>query len=71
MSGRPTATAAVGDERLMTPAFLGISASVLGFFIASGMFLPATPRFTAGPLAGDDLAVGLVVGSFSISSLLL
>lgn len=55
----------------MTPAFLGIAASVLGFFIASGMFLPATPRFTAGPLAGDDLAVGLVVGSFSVSSLLL
>ena len=55
----------------MTPAFLGISASVLGFFVASGMFLPATPRFTKGPLGGDDLAVGLVVGSFAISSLLL
>ncbi|OGO52882.1 MAG: hypothetical protein A2V84_01645 [Chloroflexi bacterium RBG_16_70_13] len=63
---------AVGrDERLMTPAFLGIAASVLGFFVASGMFLPATPRFTAGPLGGDDIAVGLVVGSFSVSSLLL
>ncbi|TAK02428.1 MAG: MFS transporter [Chloroflexota bacterium] len=59
------------DERLLTPAFLGVSASVLVFFVASGMFLPATPRFTAGPLGGDDLAVGLVVGSFSISSLLL
>jgi len=59
------------DERLMTPAFLGISASVLGFFVASGMFLPATPRFTKGPLGGDDLAVGLVVGSFAVSSLLL
>ena len=59
------------DDRLLTPAFLGIAASVLAFFVASGMFLPATPRFTAGPLGGDDLAVGLVVGSFSISSLLL
>jgi MFS family permease len=55
----------------MTPAFLGISASVFGFFVASGMFLPSTPRFTAGPLGGDDIAVGLVVGSFSVSSLLL
>src|SRR3990170_3375551 len=55
----------------MTPAFLGISASVLAFFVAGGMFLPATPRFTAGPLAGDALAVGLVVGSFSVSSMLL
>lgn len=55
----------------MTPAFLGISASVLAFFVASGMFLPATPRFTAGPLGGDALAIGLVIGSFSVSSLLL
>jgi MFS family permease len=55
----------------MTPAFIAVSASVLGFFVASGMFLPATPRFTAGPLGGDAFAVGLVVGSFSISSLLL
>ncbi len=59
------------DERLITPAFVGIAASVFGFFVASGMFLPATPRFTAGPLGGDAAAVGLVVGSFSVSSLLL
>lgn len=65
------ATGVGRDERLLTPAFLGIAASVLGFFVASGMFLPSTPRFTAGPLGGDDFAVGLVVGSFSISSLLL
>jgi MFS family permease len=70
-AGPPRAADPAGDERLMTPAFLGISASVLGFFIASGMFLPATPRFTAGPLGGDNFAVGLVVGSFSVSSLLL
>jgi MFS family permease len=58
-------------ERLITAPFLAISASVLAFFVASGMFLPATPRFTAGPLGGDDFAVGLVVGSFSVSSLIL
>lgn len=55
----------------MTPAFLGISLSVLAFFVASGMFLPATPRYTAGPLGGSEFAVGLVIGSFSVSSLLL
>jgi len=60
-----------GDERLLTPAFLAIAASVLGFFVASGMFLPATPRFTAGPLGGDDSAVGLVIGSFSVASIVL
>ena len=58
-------------DRLLSPAFLRIALAVLGFFVASGMFLPATPRFTVGPLGGDDFAVGLVVGSFSVSSLLL
>jgi MFS family permease len=70
MSGGTT-TSGQGRERLITAPFLAISASVLAFFVASGMFLPATPRFTAGPLGGDDFAVGLVVGSFSVSSLLL
>jgi len=58
-------------ERLLTAPFLALSASVLAFFVASGLFLPSTPRYTAGPLAGDDVAVGLVVGSFSISSVIL
>lgn len=71
VDSRAPADQAPGDLNLLTPAFLGITLSVLGFFVASGMFLPATPRFTAGPLGGDDFAVGLVVGSFSISSLLL
>jgi MFS family permease len=77
VSGSPPRQAASRDaasadrEPLLTPAFLGIAASVFGFFVASGMFLPATPRYTAGPLGGDDVAVGLVIGSFSVSSILL
>ena len=62
---------APGRERLLTAPFLAISASILAFFVASGLFLPATPRYTVGPLAGDNFAVGLVIGSFSVSSLLL
>lgn len=59
------------SDRIVTPAFLAIAAAVLAFFVASGMFLPATPRFAAGPLGADALAVGLVLGSFSISSIVL
>jgi len=66
-----TATAAIGDERLLTPAFLAIAASVLAFFVASGLFLPSIPRFAAGPLAADDFWVGIVIGSFSVSSIAL
>ncbi len=65
------AAPASSTPRLVTPAFIAIAASVFAFFTASALFIPATPRFTAGPLGGDDLAVGLVVGSFSVSSLLL
>jgi MFS family permease len=57
--------------RLLTPAFAGIFAAVLVFFVASGLFLPATPLYVAGPLLGDDLAVGLVIGSFSVASIAL
>ena len=64
-------TAAEPRERLLTAPFLALSASVLAFFVASGLFLPSTPRYTVGPLGGDEFAVGLVVGSFSVSSLLL
>ena len=65
------ATAAQGNERLLTPAFLAIAFATLAFFIGGGLFLPSIPRYAAGPLLADDFAVGLVVGSFSISSIVL
>jgi len=55
----------------MTGPFLAMSASVLAFFVASGLFLPSTPRYAAGPLGGDAFVVGLVVGIFSLSSIVL
>lgn len=66
-----TRTGAAPRERLLTTPFIALSASVLAFFVASGLFLPSTPRYTAGPLGGDAFAVGLVVGSFSLSSIVL
>jgi len=64
-------SASGSGERLLTAPFLALSASVLAFFVASGLFLPSTPRYAAGPLGGDAFAVGLVVGSFSLSSIVL
>ena len=54
----------------MTPTFAALSAAVLAFFIGGGMFLPAVPRFTVGPLGGDQAAVGIVIGAFAVASLL-
>jgi len=64
-------TAAAGRERLLTAPFLALSASVLAFFVASGLFLPSTPRYAAGPLGGGAFTIGLVVGIFSLSSIVL
>ena len=64
-------SASGSEGRLLTAPFLALSASVLAFFVASGLFLPSTPRYAAGPLGGDAFAVGLVVGSFSLSSIVL
>jgi MFS family permease len=55
----------------MTPAFLALSTATLVFFVSGAVFLPVVPRFTVGPLGGDDFAVGLVLGAFAISSLLM
>jgi MFS family permease len=59
------------DGRLYTAAFFTIGLGVLVLFTSSGMFLPTIPRFVAGPLGGDGSTIGLAVGSFSLSSLLL
>jgi MFS family permease len=55
----------------MTPAFAALSLATLAFFVAGGIFLPAVPRYTIGPLGGDGAAVGIVIGAFSVSSLLM
>jgi MFS family permease len=56
---------------LLTPRFLAISGATLAFFLADGVLLPVVPRFVEGPLGGSDLAVGLSIGAFGISALLL
>lgn len=59
------------SPRLLTPAFLAVGAASLAYFVADGMTLPVTPLFVTGPLAGNDVAVGVAVGAFSLSALLL
>ncbi|MBI3752297.1 MAG: MFS transporter [Chloroflexi bacterium] len=59
------------DERLVTPAFVAVTVAMLAFFTSGGVFLPTIPRYVAGPLGGDTGTVGLAVGAFAISSLLM
>ncbi len=60
-----------GDGRLLTPAFLLLTVSELAYFTALGVFIPVVPLYAGEELGADAGRVGLVVGAFSISALLL
>ncbi|MGZ8604912.1 MAG: MFS transporter [Actinomycetota bacterium] len=56
---------------LLTPTFLTVAAAELAYFTADGVLLPALPRYVEGPLGGDNVAVGIVVGAFSLTAFFL
>jgi MFS family permease len=56
--------------RLVTPAFVGLGLSALAYFFADAVLIPTVPLYVNGPLEGGDISVGLVVGAFSVSALL-
>src|SRR5215216_6382808 len=67
-TARPSAAA---RPVLLTPAFVSVTLAALAYFTADGILIPAVPRYTSGPLGGGDVAVGLVVGAFSLSAFFL
>jgi len=66
-----TATADAKPPRLVTPAFLALSAATLAFFVAAGIMLPVAPQFARTALGADATGVGFSIGSFAIASLVL
>ncbi|GAA1606841.1 MFS transporter [Kribbella sancticallisti] len=62
---------AVARPRLVTPQFVLLGLAALAYFFADGVLVPSVPLYVTGPLAGDDVGVGIAVGSFSVSALLL
>jgi MFS family permease len=65
------AASTVTRRRLITPAFITVGVASLAYFTADGLLLPAVPLYVEGPLGGSDLAVGLTVGAFSVTALVL
>ncbi len=57
--------------RLITPAFALVVLSTFGYFLSVGVLLPVVPRFIEGPLGGGNVAVGLSVGVFSLTAVLM
>ncbi|MBA2274908.1 MAG: MFS transporter [Actinobacteria bacterium] len=58
-------------EPLVTRLFLLVQGATFAYFLAIGALIPVLPRFTKGPLGGGDVAVGLSIGSFALSAVLL
>ncbi|MGH2808595.1 MAG: MFS transporter [Actinomycetota bacterium] len=57
--------------RLLTPLFLLVMLSTLAYFTAVGMILPTLPRYVEGPLGGNNAAVGVTIGAFGLTAVLL
>jgi MFS family permease len=64
-------TERVDKPSLLTRTFLTVAAAELAYFTADGVLLPALPRYVEGPLGGGNVAVGLVVGAFSLTAFFL
>ena len=58
-------------DTLFTGAFVWLTLSDLAYFMAGGALIAVTPFFVTGPLGSGPAAVGLAVGAFSVSTLLL
>lgn len=55
---------------LVSSTFLLIVAATFALFTAVGAVIPILPRYVDGPLGGGGLAVGFVVGTFFVATLL-
>jgi MFS family permease len=63
--------AEVSSVRLLTPAFVALTLSDLAYFAGTGVLIAATPLFVTGPLGSDEAGVGVAMGSFGVTTLLL
>ncbi|MGH2758514.1 MAG: MFS transporter [Actinomycetota bacterium] len=71
MSARGALGAATAHPRLLTWVFARVMLANFGYFLSLGVMNIALPRFIEGPLGSTDVGVGLGVGSFTVTALLL
>jgi MFS family permease len=61
----------VGRSQRPGHSFAGVFAATFCGLVAIGSVLPVLPRYIRGPLDESDLAVGVVIGAYAITGLLL
>ena len=59
------------SPRLFTPAFVALLLAELAYFTAAGMEIPLAPLFAARVLGADEVGVGIAVGAFALTALVL
>jgi len=67
-AARDAAPSPQASARAGIAASAGVFVAALCAFLAIGAALPVLPAFVRGPLHASDLAVGVVVGAFAITS---
>jgi MFS family permease len=58
-------------DRLFTRAFIALTLSDLAYFTAGGLLIGVTPFFVTGPLGAGKAGLGLALGAFNVTALLL
>lgn len=66
-----SATAAAPPPPRPGVAFAGVFAVTFAGLVAVGAVLPVLPRYVHGPLDAGNVAVGIVIGSYAVTGLLL
>jgi hypothetical protein len=65
------AATAPGSVARPGAAFAGVFAVTFSGLVAVGAVLPVLPRYVHGPLDAGNIAVGVVIGSYAVTGLLL
>ena len=58
-------------ERLVTPAFVALTAAELAYFTAAGLAILVLPLYVTGPVGSSTAGAGLAFGVFAVSALVL
>lgn len=58
-------------DTVFTQGFVALTLSDLAYFTAAGALIGVSPLFVTGPLGSGPAAVGLALGAFSVSTLVL
>ena len=56
---------------MFTMSFVALTLSDLAYFMASGLLIGVTPFFVTGPLGSGTAGLGLALGAFSVTTLVL